>query len=79
MSVFLERGLGPGHGSPDIEKAGISAENHGYFVSAYGTKIKEVMKACVDLAANPPDEFQLTEKVLNLSQHKWGYYCQKDC
>lgn len=56
-----------------LKTAGIEAENHGYFVSAYGTTTKELMKACVDLAANPPDEFQLTEKVLNLSQHKWDF------
>lgn len=56
-----------------LKTAGIEAENHGYFVSAYGTTTKELMKACVDLAANPPDELQLTENVLNLSQHKWDF------
>lgn len=57
-----------------LKTAGIAAENHGYFVSAYGTTIKGLMKACVDLAANPPDEFQLTERVLNMSQHKWDFF-----
>lgn len=56
-----------------LRTAGIAAENHGYFVLVYRTTIKYLIKACVDLAANPPGEFLLTEKVVNLSQHKWDF------
>ncbi len=52
---------------------GVKAENHGCFVSAHGISVADLMRACLELTANPPDEYRLMQSVLNKEQEKWDF------
>ena len=56
-----------------LRTLGVKAENHGCFVSVRGISAPELVKACAELAASPPDENLLTRSVLNKEQQKWDF------